>query len=376
MGVTVREKPVGSGVWWVFIAHGGRRRSKLVGKKSLAEKVAEVARAELALGKKIPDREPKIEHFGPYAENWLKVYIKPLRSHATFERYREVLKKHVRPALGQMRLNEIKRSDIRDFYLKLHAADLTIGSARNVVSGALRYAQDAELIPVNPADGVTKGLGLKYRKRAKIQALDQQEVKLFLDICAEHYPDFYPFFLCGFRTGMRLGELLALEWGDVDWNGQFIEVSKTYKLGRTTTTKTGKSRRVDASDQLLATLKELHAAEKRKAFRAGTPVPELIFHKGGKNIEQQTARARFHRVLEKAGLRRLRVHDIRHTFAGLLLTQGSPIVYVKEQLGHSSISMTVDTYGALIPSANRDEVNRLDTVAPQAHPAIVRGRQK
>jgi integrase len=66
---------------------------------------------------------------------------------------------------------------------------------------------------------------------------------------------------------------------------------------------------------------------------------------------------------------------MRHSYAGLLLTQGASIVYVKEQLGHSSIQMTVDTYGALIPSANRDEVNRLDTIAPQPHPARARGRQ-
>jgi integrase len=144
---------------------------------------------------------------------------------------------------------------------------------------------DADLIPANPADKVTSRLGLRQRKQAKIQALNREEVQLFLDICAEHYPDFYPFFLCGFRTGMRLGELLALEWGDVDWNGQFIQVSRSYKLGRTTETKTKKWRRVDASDQLLDALRELHLAEKRNALKSGHPLPELIFHRGGRNID-------------------------------------------------------------------------------------------
>jgi len=78
----------------------------------------------------------------------------------------------------------------------------------------------------------------------------------------------------------------------------------------------------------------------------------------------------FKRVLQKAGLRESRFHDIRHTYASLLLSDGVAPVYVKEQMGHSSIQMTVDIYGHLIPSSNRGAVNRLDAhpFAPQVHP--------
>ncbi len=76
------------------------------------------------------------------------------------------------------------------------------------------------------------------------------------------------------------------------------------------------------------------------------------------------------RILRKAGLRDIRFHDIRHTYASLLLSDGQSPVYVKEQLGHSSIQITVDIYGHLIPSSNREAVNRLDThpTAPYTHP--------
>jgi integrase len=74
----------------------------------------------------------------------------------------------------------------------------------------------------------------------------------------------------------------------------------------------------------------------------------------------------FKKVLSKAGLREIRIHDIRHTFASLLPTNGESPVYVKEQLGHSSIQMTVDIYGAPIPSANRAAVNKLDDAQPDA----------
>ena len=79
----------------------------------------------------------------------------------------------------------------------------------------------------------------------------------------------------------------------------------------------------------------------------------------------------FTRLLEKAELRRVRVHDLRHTFASLLLQQGESVVYVKEQLGHGSIQITVDTYGHLIPGANRAAVDRLDDAPtqPDATPA-------
>jgi integrase len=77
-------------------------------------------------------------------------------------------------------------------------------------------------------------------------------------------------------------------------------------------------------------------------------------------LEERNVRTVFTRLLDEAGLRHIRIHDLRHTFASLLLQQGESVVYVKEQLGHSSIQITVDTYGHLIPGANRAAVDGLD----------------
>ena len=88
---------------------------------------------------------------------------------------------------------------------------------------------------------------------------------------------------------------------------------------------------------------------------------EGIFYRQGSPMEQNYIRSQFKRILQKAGLRGIRFHDVRHTFASLLLTDGVTPVYVKEQMGHSSIQMTVDIYGHLIPSSNREAMNRLDT---------------
>jgi hypothetical protein len=82
-------------------------------------------------------------------------------------------------------------------------------------------------------------------------------------------------------------------------------------------------------------------------------------------LEERNIRHVFTRMLEKAELRQIRIHDLRHTFASLLLQQGESVVYVKEQLGHASIQITVDTYGHLIPGANRAAVDRLDDAPMQ-----------
>ncbi len=376
MGVTVREKPKGSGVWWVFISHDGKRRSKHVGPdESLAREVAKKLRAKLILGQVgIVERQTKSPLFKDYADKWLNSYIKTLRRESTFERYGDILKRHVYPHLGNKRINDLRRGDIRDLLLKLLAGGLSRSSVclvRDVISGPLNCAVDEEIIDANPVAGITKRLQLGKRRNIDIEPLTHEEVQVFLDACIKHAAPFYPFFLCAFRTGMRLGELLALKWGDIDWNGQFIRVARSYKVGRITDTKTGKSRRVDMSEQLSACLGALLTERKKEALKEGRSAPaEFIFHRGGKPIEQNYARTTFKRILSKAGLREIRVHDCRHTFASLLLTDGASPVYVKEQLGHSSIQMTVDIYGHLIPSANRQAVNRLDSsAAPSLHPA-------
>ena len=98
--------------------------------------------------------------------------------------------------------------------------------------------------------------------------------------------------------------------------------------------------------------------------KGSNEIPEWVFcNREGKLPDMQNVKNRhFHKCLEKAGLRRIRFHDLRHTFASLLLTNGESLTYVKDQLGHSSIKMTVDTYGHLVPVANRAAMDRLPTV--------------
>jgi integrase len=271
---------------------------------SAAEKAAKALEAKIALGDLgVLEDEIKTPPFKEYAEHWVNGYVKPLRRYSTFIRYRDILKTYVYPVLGKKCLDEIKRVDIRNLILKLHNKDglskSSVCLVRDVISGTLSYAVDEELIPVNPATGIIKKLQLERDKKISIEPLNHEEVEAFLNACTKHHPEHFPFFLCVFRTGMRLGELLALEWGDIDFHGKFIRVSRSYKTGRVQLTKTGKVRQIDMSDQLADTLKKLLTARKEEALRDGSgEVVEIIFHNGEKHMEQNHIRKIFKRLLK------------------------------------------------------------------------------
>jgi integrase len=142
--------------------------------------------------------------------------------------------------------------------------------------------------------------------------------------------------------------------------------------GREEGTKTGKNRRVDLSDALLHDLQTLKKKRQTEYLKEGkNEIPVWVFcNKEGKPLEYYNLKHRhFERCLAAAGLRRIRFHDVRHTFASLLIQNGESLAYIKDQLGHSSIKMTVDVYGHLVPGANRAAVNRLPTTKAHFHRA-------
>jgi len=365
MGVSVRESVKGSGVWYVFIQINGRRRSKKIGPRRKAEEVAAKIRAKLLLGD-LQLEEKKAFTLAEYAALWIENYIKPMRRASTTERYAGILKKYIFPVFGKRQINKISRADVKSFLLHLHKDNVsrsTLCLCRDVLSGVLTQAIDDELLPTNPVTGVYKMLKLDRDKKPPVEPFTFAEVDLFLAICKQNQPWHYPLFLTAFRTGMRLGELLALEWRDIDFNGRFIRVERSFRKEKVAGTKTGRFRRVDMSNQLHDELKRLHSQRQEEALARGRDFPDnIIFHhKAGGHLSQNTVRGCYKRILNQAGIRELRFHDVRHTFASLLLSNGESVTYVKEQMGHSSISITVDVYGHLIPGSNRDAVNRLDT---------------
>jgi integrase len=160
---------------------------------------------------------------------------------------------------------------------------------------------------------------------------------------------------------MRRGELPGLQWGDIDFAGQFIEVRRAVVRRQVTSTKTHKIRRVDMSPQLSGTLKALKEIRFLEASLKGTTLPEWVFltlH--GHRMTIEVLQKAFYACLDGADIRRVRFHDCRHTYASLLIQQGANVKYIQQQLGHGSISITLDIYSHLFQGDHRHQVHRLD----------------
>jgi len=273
-------------------------------------------------------------------------------------------------------LDEIKRDDVKTLINDLIAKDLSRNTIRNalcVLRATFNQAIEGSLLESNPASRL--GCFIKAAKTAETKgiALTAKEVEQFLKAALEICPEYHPLFLTALRGGLRRGELVALQWGDIQFGqdeddlNRFMVVQHNYVRREHTTTKSKKARRVDLSRELRRLLIEARDKRLLEAFLEGRNdiSGDLVFRSPeGTILDPDNLYHRlFLPVLAKAGIRRIRLHDLRHTFGSLLIQNGASIVYVKEQMGHSSIQVTVDTYGHLIPGANVAFVDRLDAIA-------------
>lgn len=377
MGVKIREKPKGSGEWWIFINHHGNRKSKRVGDKKTAREVAKKIEAKLILGElKIERAVSKCLTFQEFAEIWMTLPHDWKES--TKESYRDNLKLHVYPALGGRRLDEIKRRDLKLFADELlikGLAPATMALILAPINGVFSHAVDSELIENNPLRDMKIS---KKKKETEIEPLTEKEAGQLLEQSKKFVGgEYYPPFLCALRTGMRIGEIQALKWKDIDFEKRLIEVKRSCRKGRITGTKNRKQRQVDMTPHLSETLRTLRTKLKRDALKNGTPFSEYVFT--GKRHEMLN-RVSFQNALERclkgAGLHRIRTHDLRHSYATIRLLRGHNVGDVSYQLGHSSIKITYDIYGHWMPGKFKSEVDELDNLhpnAPYAHPASEEG---
>ncbi|MGE5708725.1 MAG: tyrosine-type recombinase/integrase [Nitrospira sp.] len=372
MGVKVKQW---KGAWWVFVNHEGRRKAKRIGDgdtgKRAAKKVAIKVQAKLALGEPIALHQPDaaMPTVKDYLTEWVKVYAEAHCKHSTASGYRGVIEHHLIPAFGDYRLHEVTRSEIKRLIASLVAQGRKKRTIHNVLTPlkeAYQHAIDDGLVTVNPVAKMGRALQAEQSADAHINPLTTEEVRVLLHMTRERTPLFYPLFLCAVRTGLREGELIGLRWNDIDFHGDFIEVRHNVVRRKETTTKTRKIRRVDLSPQLKAELERLRETRQLDASMKGdTTPPDWVFLTPQRNrMTNEVLRKAFYAQLAAAGLRKVRFHDLRHTFASLLIQQGANVKYIQQQLGHSSISITLDVYSHLFHGDHRHHVHRLDD--PQA----------
>ena len=284
-----------------------------------------------------------------YAERWLKLCasLKP----GTQEGYEQKLRKHILPTLGQRRLKDLTRGDVRS----LLAEKLQAGLARDTVRlihatlrAMLAAAVEDELLKANPASGVGRSLRLgasKIERSESIKAMTREQLEAFLEQALHVVPGFQILFWLMSRTGLRLSEALALKWQDVDVINRRLRVERA--LGRdlaVTTPKSGHGRSVDLSASAARELMAVGKLRCSMGYRTG-PTDWLFPGVDGGLLSHEAAQTAFRRARTAAGLQGFTPHSLRHTYASILLAEGVSPAYVQEQLGHSSIELTVGTYG-------------------------------
>ncbi|QTA83908.1 Integrase superfamily protein [Desulfonema limicola] len=369
MGIRVREKDPGSGEWWVFSNYKGERTSKKIGKnKRLANQVAESLRKRQLYDEIQGCKDEKHQAlFADYAVKWLEGYVTTALKISTYRGYESILRVHLIPEFEKRNLKEITRPEIKDFLYKKLNSGLSYGRVKRinaVLSGIFTHALEDGIIKSNPATGLDKFFTSKDNT-FEINPYTTAELDHFLETIRNHFPKHYPFYLTLALTGMRLGEVIGLQWGDIDFHGNFIKVRRALtEKKEVTTPKSGKSRAVTMTPYLSETLKNLKLERKKQTLkqRNWEKVPEWIFiNEKGNPVDRGNLTNRVHnKACEKAGLRRTRIHDIRHSYATMRITAGHETGGVSNQMGHSTIRITNDIYCHRQPGHDFKEVSELD----------------
>jgi integrase len=380
VGVLVRPDKHKPGRWWVRVNYRGRRRSLAFSSRKAADVAAVKLDAALKLGNAgVLDPAPvapaaPVPTLKDYAERWLEqvgsVRLRP----STVEQYRNRLRVRVYPTLGHLPLTSLTREAIRTALGDMvragnlrtpdkPVARATVRETVTTLGTILATAVEDGLLPANPCTGLRKHIGNTGGQEAQeVEVFTPDALARLLAVAEQDYPTWHPFLLCLARSGMRLGEAVALRWSDVDLERRVILVRRSERKGRVSEPKSGKARRVDMSGQLAAVLRGHKSLQEAEAAIRGHALPERVFSTpGGRAIADDAFRNNVWRpILRRAGLRYRKPHTLRHTYASLLLDRGLPLTYVQHQLGHSSATITLKAYAHLVPRADRRAVDALD----------------
>lgn len=342
----------------------GTRRPTIYGKtrKEVAEKLNE---ALAGRNKGFSFDASKIT-IGQHMDHWLSDTVRDTVRQRTYERYEQIARVHIKPALGRVKLKALTPAHVRSLYrakLDEELSPRTVQYIHVTLQKALSQAVTDGVIPRNAASAVKAPRPVKK----EIQPLSPAQARAFLSMAREDR--FAAFYVVAVHCGLRQGELLGLKWEDLDLEAGSLQVRRTLSETRTghrfELPKNGKGRRVKLTAGAVTALKHHRKLqlEERIRLAEGWEDHGLIFpNQVGRTMNSKNLSARsFKKILKRAGLpETVRVHDLRHTCATVLLARGVHPKFVQELLGHKNISITLDTYSHVLPGMGDTAAGEMD----------------
>jgi integrase len=342
----------------------GKRKRKYVTRPTRAE-VVKALREMTALAEagKLSTKRP------PTLAQWMEIYFAEVAAAnvrpSTLHRYREEVEHHIGPLLGRVRIDKLTPVHITAFY-RDRLTVLSAGSVRRLHANlrrALNIAVRWQLIHTNPVSLVDP----PSIPHSEVRPYSLDEARAFLKAVRGRRLEAR--WVIAIALGMRQGEVLGLHWEDVDLERGTLRVvaqlrrdADTGQLERVET-KTARSRRtLPLPDSVRTALREHRDRQAVERLDADSWVdPRLVFTtRLGTPIHPRNDYRSFRELILQANLRQIRVHDLRHTAASVLLAQGVPARVVMEILGHSQISVTLNTYAHVAPDVSREAADRVN----------------
>jgi len=366
----------GNGTWRIVLelpkGPDGKRRQKYVtvrGSKADAHRKLRELHHQQDNGISIDSEKLSVAQF---LDQWLRDYAIPNTSLKTARDYDGVLQRYVRPMVGNIRLDKLTPSHIQAIQASILEKGLSARTAQlthRVLSMALKHAVRWGLLSRNVCNAVDPP---RIRQK-EMRVLDAAGVQRFLE--STRQSPYGPIFYLAIYSGMRRGELVGIQWQDIDLRRRTLAINRTVSritnqglvIGKP---KTAHSLRVISLPQSAVTLLAGLRAKKREYLeRVGLDWDDSAFvfcHANGGPMCPDTLGHAFQKALKRAGLPHLRFHDLRHTHATLMLKEGVNPKIVSERLGHASIHITLQIYGHVMPGMQEAAVDVFESTLDRA----------
>jgi integrase len=338
-------------LWWT---ENGRRRKReltVCGSSRDAKRFERDLKNEMRAGNLVAQKEEQrpIPTLRDFSDEWFQAYVVPNNKPSEQDNKRITLDKHLLPYFGHLTLDNIDTYGIEQFKAQQNRkgyAPASINLHLGCLRKCLQCAMEWGLIEINPAMTVKK----VKNDAEKWTFLDFDEAEVFLAAASDKWR---PALVVTMDTGLRRGEVLALRWRDIDWTNRLVNVRHTLYKGTLQTPKSKGSRRsIPMTERVFETLTALRrtpaALEAEYVFSSETGTP----------LDPGNLRRALTATLKRAKMRKIRYHDIRHTFASHLAMAGVPIRTIQELMGHQTMDMTLK-YAHLTEGHQREAMDKL-----------------